>query len=140
MKNYILKNARVIDPGRNIDSVGDIGVCGKLIEEPAKLKDPEVIDLKGKVLYQAPEPKLQAIVAEHKFLIDSIRSGKPQNRLRPLVNSTLLAIAGRESAYSGKKFKYDWFLAKSGGTLYKEEKFGKIGLREIPVPGKTQIL
>ena len=50
MKNYILKNARVIDPGRNIDSVGDIGVCGKLIEEPAKLKDPEVIDLKGKVL------------------------------------------------------------------------------------------
>ena len=50
MKNYILKNARVIDPGRNIDSVGDIGVCGKLIEEPSKLKDPEVIDLKGKVL------------------------------------------------------------------------------------------
>lgn len=99
-----------------------------------------ITDLKGKVLYQAPEPKLQAIVAEHKFLIDSIRSGKPQNRLRPLVNSTLLAIAGRESAYSGKKFKYDWFLAKSGGTLYKEEKFGKIGLREIPVPGKTQIL
>ena len=50
MKNYILKNARVIDPGRNIDSIGDIGVCGKLIEEPAKLKDPEVIDLTGKVL------------------------------------------------------------------------------------------
>ena len=44
MKSYILKNARVIDPGRNIDSVGDIGVCGKLIEEPSKLKDPEVID------------------------------------------------------------------------------------------------
>ena len=50
MKSYILKNARVIDPGRNIDSVGDIGVCGKLIEEPSRLKDPEVIDLKGKVL------------------------------------------------------------------------------------------
>ena len=50
MKNYILKNARVIDPGRNIDSIGDIGVCGRLVEEPSKLKDPEVIDLKGKVL------------------------------------------------------------------------------------------
>ena len=26
MNGYILKNARVIDPGRNIDSVGDIAV------------------------------------------------------------------------------------------------------------------
>ena len=26
MNEYILKNARVIDPGRNIDSTGDIGV------------------------------------------------------------------------------------------------------------------
>lgn len=50
MKSYILKNARVIDPGRNIDSIGDIGVCDGRIEEPAKLKAPEVIDLAGKVL------------------------------------------------------------------------------------------
>ena len=50
MKSSILKNARVIDPGRNIDSIGDIGVCDGRIEEPAKLKAPEVIDLAGKVL------------------------------------------------------------------------------------------
>jgi predicted dehydrogenase len=99
-----------------------------------------ITDRKGKVLYEAPTPKVQAIVAEHKFLIASIKSGKPVNRLRPLVNSTMLAIAGRESAYSGKKFKYDWFFAKSKGTLYCEEKFGKLPLRSIPVPGKTPIL
>ena len=50
MSEYILKNARVIDPGRNIDSIGDIGVSGKTIEDPKKLKAPKVIDLKGKVL------------------------------------------------------------------------------------------
>ena len=51
MNEYILKNARVIDPGRNIDSVGDIGVSAEgLFAEPASLKNPEVIDLTGKVL------------------------------------------------------------------------------------------
>ena len=99
-----------------------------------------ITDRKGKVLYEAPSPKVQAIVAEHKFLIESIKSGKQVNRLRPLVNSTMLAIAGRESAYSGKKFKYDWFFAKSKGTLYCEEKFGKLPLRGVPVPGKTPVL
>ena len=51
MKEYILKNARVIDPGRNIDSVGDIGVDAEgLFAEPAALKNAEVIDLAGKVI------------------------------------------------------------------------------------------
>lgn len=50
MSEYILKNARVIDPGSNVDSIGDIGVSGKIIEAPEKLKKPQVIDLKGKVL------------------------------------------------------------------------------------------
>ena len=51
MKEYILKNARVIDPGRNIDSVGDIGVDAEgRFAEPAALKNAEVIDLAGKVI------------------------------------------------------------------------------------------
>ena len=37
MSEYILKNARIIDPGRNVDSIGDIGVSGKVIEAPEKL-------------------------------------------------------------------------------------------------------
>jgi predicted dehydrogenase len=99
-----------------------------------------ILDRKGKVLYEAPTPKVQALIAEHKFLINAIKSGKHVNRLRPLVNSTLVAIAGRESAYSGKKFKYEAFLAKSKGTLYCEEKFGKLPIRSVPVPGKTPML
>ena len=50
MKNYIFKNARVIDVARGIDSVGDIGVVDGVIVEAAQVKDPEVIDLSGKVL------------------------------------------------------------------------------------------
>lgn len=50
MKDMILKNARVIDPVRGIDSVGDIAVSGGVIIEPAQAKDPEVYDLSGKIV------------------------------------------------------------------------------------------
>ena len=47
---YILKNARIIDPARSIDTTGDIGVADGVISEPEKLKNPRTIDLKGLVL------------------------------------------------------------------------------------------
>ena len=50
MKDIILKNARVIDPVRNIDSVGDIAVSEGVIIEAAQAKNPEIYDLSGKVL------------------------------------------------------------------------------------------
>ena len=50
MKELLFRNARVIDVARNIDAVGDIGVADGVIAEPSHLRDPEVIDLSGKVL------------------------------------------------------------------------------------------
>ena len=50
MKDLILKNARVIDPARGIDSIGDIAVSNGVIIEAKDAKDPEVVDLSGKVL------------------------------------------------------------------------------------------
>ena len=51
MNEYILKNARVIDPGRNIDCAGDIGVDSEgRFAEPSSLSAPQIVDLKGKVV------------------------------------------------------------------------------------------
>ncbi|MBQ4329967.1 MAG: dihydroorotase [Lentisphaeria bacterium] len=50
MNELLLKNARIIDPARNIDKVGDIAVANGVIVDAAELKAPEVIDLTGKVL------------------------------------------------------------------------------------------
>ena len=50
MKDLILKNARVIDPARGIDSIGDIAVSNGVIIEAKDARDPEVVDLTGKVL------------------------------------------------------------------------------------------
>ena len=46
-QNYIIRNARVIDPVRNIDTVGDIGIADGVIADPARVCDPEVIDAAG---------------------------------------------------------------------------------------------
>ena len=48
--NLILKNARIIDPGRNIDTIGDIGVQNAVITDPGKVTNAREIDLTGKVV------------------------------------------------------------------------------------------
>lgn len=50
MKDMILKNARVIDPARGIDSVGDIAISNGVIVEASQTRDAEVIDLTGKIV------------------------------------------------------------------------------------------
>ncbi len=101
----------------------------------------KITDLKGKTIYMNKEKFLNPYVAEHKYLLQAIRAGRRVNRLDELIGSTMLAIAGRMSAYSGKKFKYGWVLAKSKESLApKEWKFGKYPLTGVPVPGKYPLL
>lgn len=100
----------------------------------------KITDLKGNVLYAAPEKVPQCLEMEHKFLLDAIRAGRHVNTLPTLVNSTLLAIAGRMSAFSGKKFKYEWMLKKSQENLVpKTLGFVKNPVAGVPVPGKYRL-
>ena len=50
MREYLLKNGRLIDPARHLDTRADIGVAAGVVTDPAKLGNPEVIDLAGKVV------------------------------------------------------------------------------------------
>lgn len=103
-----------------------------------------MVDLKGGELYTPPSDIPQPFEMEHKFLLDSIRSGRRANTLDTLINSTLVAVAGRMSAYSGKKFKYEWFLKKSKESLVPNNVDlygGEQDLRvknpvSVPVPGQ----
>ncbi len=101
-----------------------------------------IADKKGKVLWEAPKTNVQCLVNEHKVLLDSIRSGQRVNKVDQLVNSTLLAIAGRMSAFSGKKFKFDWVLAKSKENFCPEtiDLKRKMPVGGIPVPGKYPLI
>ncbi|MCD6337894.1 MAG: Gfo/Idh/MocA family oxidoreductase [Verrucomicrobia bacterium] len=63
---------------------------------------------------------LNPYVQEHVDLINAIRSGKPVNEGRQVAESTLTAILGRESAYSGKIISWDQMLNSKRELMPKE--------------------
>ncbi len=81
-------------------------------------------------------PKKHALVCEHEYLLDSIRSGKPTNTMKECADSCYIAIAGREAAYSGKRFKCRWILERSKQNLMPEklELGGKLPIAPVPCP------
>lgn len=48
--HYVLCGARVVDPSQGIDEIKDIGVANGIIVDPADIRNPEKIDLTGKVI------------------------------------------------------------------------------------------
>lgn len=83
----------------------------------------------------------QAMVEEHRVLIDCVLNNKPQNLLREMVKSTRLAIAGRESSYAGRNFKYEWIVSRSKQSWAPQEwKFGKKPVDPIPLPGEYRLV
>ncbi len=80
-------------------------------------------------------------VQEHKDLIAGIRSGKPLNEARHVAESTMTAILGRMSAYTGNALKWDWAM-KSSKLDYTPEKYEFIDIPEpqVAIPGKTKLV
>jgi predicted dehydrogenase len=79
-------------------------------------------------------------VQEHTDLIASIRAGKPINELENVTVSTMTAILGRMSAYTGKAITWDEALASKVSTM--PANLGPDSKPPIPavaVPGKTKL-
>jgi len=86
---------------------------------------------------ESPNPYVQ----EHADLIASIREGKPLNEGRRIAESTLTAIMGRMSAYTGRALKWDWAMNASTLDLSPPEyEFGDLPVRPAAVPGKTKLV
>ena len=105
-------------------------------------------DHKGKTIYAPGKLELDPYIAEHKYLLSAIRSGRRVNELRHLINSNMVAIAGRMSAFSGKRFKYDWMVKKSEENIVPQNvdfmgKTQDLSLKNpvsVPVPGKYKLV
>jgi predicted dehydrogenase len=78
---------------------------------------------------------------EHIDLIRSIRTGTPLNEGRPVAESTLTAILGRVSAYTGRELNYSWLLQASKLDLTPPAyAWGDAPAAEIAVPGVTPLV
>jgi predicted dehydrogenase len=79
-------------------------------------------------------------VQEHTDLIASIRSGKPLNELKNVAESTLTAILGRMSAYTGKAITWDQALNSQEDLMPASLESGNLPVPPLAVPGKTRFV
>lgn len=85
----------------------------------------------------SPNPYVQ----EHVDLIASIRSNQPLNEGKRVAESTMTAILGRMSAYTGRALKWDWAMNASKLDLSPAKyEMGDLPVRPVAVPGKTQLI
>ncbi|MFN0137493.1 MAG: Gfo/Idh/MocA family protein [Phycisphaerae bacterium] len=135
--------ARVISMCRQIDKtsvrigeriVGTRGVC-KFDGSNA-----EIVGKKNWKFDDGGKP-VNPYVQEHADLIDSIRSGKPLNEGKQVAESTMTAIMGRMSAYTGRELQWDWAMNASKLDLTPEKmEFGPLPVGEPAMPGVTALV
>ena len=109
--------------------------------------DNKIFNLDGTVAWEYPYPKPgdadqswkvpDPFIQEHIRLVTAIRTGKPVNDTEQHVLSTLMAIMGRESAYTGKFITWDKIMASTQKLGPDTFVFGPVpGIKEeIPLPG-----
>jgi predicted dehydrogenase len=100
-------------------------------------------NINGESLYTSAERKafVNPYVQEHTDLIESIRANKPLNELQQVAYSTLTAIMGRMSAYTGKRVTWDMVM-KSHEELMppKLDWDMKLDVPPVAIPGTTKFV
>ena len=77
-----------------------------------------------------------SVVQEHADWVTAIRGEKPVNTAKETALSTLIAIMGRDSAYTGKEVTWDGLLASSVRLGPTEYTLGTLNMKaEAPLAG-----
>jgi myo-inositol 2-dehydrogenase / D-chiro-inositol 1-dehydrogenase len=79
-------------------------------------------------------------VQEHADFIASIRAGKPYNELKTVAESTLTAIMGRMSAYTGKVVTWEQALESKEQLMPPALTLGPLPTPPVAVPGQTPLV
>lgn len=78
---------------------------------------------------------------EHVDLVASIRNGAPLNEGRQIAESTMCAIIGRMSAYTGRAMSWEWAMNSSTLDLSPAKyEFGPNPVHAPAVPGTTELI
>jgi hypothetical protein len=78
--------------------------------------------------------------SEHNELFASIRSGTPINNGDYMTKSTLMAIMGRMSAYTGKSITWEQALNSKEALGPGKYEWGRLATPPMAVPGVTQFV
>jgi predicted dehydrogenase len=85
---------------------------------------------------------LDPYVQEHIDLVASIRKGEPLNELKTVAESTLTAIMGRMSAYTGQSVTWEQALNSQQSLVPPSGQlaWGPMPVPPVPEPGKTELV
>lgn len=98
-------------------------------------------EISGPNAWKFEGDEVNPYVQEHADLIASIRAGKPLNEGKRIAESTLCAIMGRMSAYTGRAISWDWAINASKLDLTPAKyEFGPLPVDPVAVPGKTPLV
>src|SRR4051812_25158139 len=91
----------------------------------------------GAKAWKFPGTDNRPYVQEHTDFIAAIRAGKPYNELKTVAESTLTAIMGRMSAYSGKVVTWEQALNSPEVLMPAGLTLGPLPTPPVPMPGQT---
>lgn len=98
-------------------------------------------EIKGENAWKFEGEESNPYVQEQADLIASIRNGKPLNEGRRIAESTMCAIMGRMSAYTGRAISWDWAMNSSELSLSPPAyEFGDLPVAPVAVPGQTPLI
>jgi len=99
--------------------------------------DGVITDPSGKQIWKYEGPTNNALVQEHADWVTAIRKSKPVNTAKETALATLIAIMGRDSAYTGKAITWDELLASTNRLGPTEYALGPVPLKPIaPLAGQ----
>jgi predicted dehydrogenase len=129
--------ARIQSMSRQIDGCSDrvsehvVGTKGK--------SDMSAISGLNPYRYKGENPN--PYVVEHTDLIKSIREGTPLNEGKRVAESTMTAIMGRMSAYTGRELSWDWVMNSSKLDLTPARyELGDMPVEPVAMPGVTKLV
>jgi predicted dehydrogenase len=139
--DHIATEFEYADGRRMFSQCRQIDGCANKVSE-------EVIGMKGYAncsglikpqngdLWRFPDRPNNAYEQEHIDLINSIRQGQPINEARTSAESTLTAIMGRVSAYSGQTVTWDQVLNSKEDLTPAKYELGPLPIAPVAKPGK----
>jgi predicted dehydrogenase len=103
---------------------------------------PHEIVAGGKTVWKYPTKKgeVDMYQSEHNELFASIRNGTPINNGDYMTKSTLMAIMGRMSAYTGKTITWEQALNSKETLGPAKYQWGPLATPQVAIPGVTQFV
>jgi len=97
--------------------------------------------IKGENPWKYDGESTDPYIQEHTDLIASIRKGEPLNEGKRVAESTMTAILGRMSAYTGREISWRWAMKASKLDLSPPKyELGDLPTRPVSVPGMTPLV